>query len=259
LKAHAVILAAGLSERFQGDKNKVFTSFKGQPLIKYLLNTYINSSIFDTISVLVNIQDRPTLEKLIGVNGNFSNVRIFEGGETRHQSEEKALQYLKEEGVESEDLISIHDAARAFIEIELLSELIDTARLYKSSVPALKSQTIVVNNPNTLYKTSYLMNDLVISKGYPETVIIDSNPVVSNQEMFYVMQTPQTFLAKDLFFSYSKASEEGWEGVDTVECILRYTDTKAKIVEGTDLNMKITFLEDLKTIKRIIKDNDIKI
>ena len=70
---------------------------------------------------------------------------------------------------------------------------------------------------------------------------------------------PQTFLAEELFLSYAKAKEEGWQGVDTVECISRYTDTKAKIIEGSELNMKITFRRDLKKIERIIKDNDIKL
>ena len=39
----------------------------------------------------------------------------------------------------------------------------------------------------------------------------------------------------------------------------RYTDTKAKIIEGSELNMKITFRRDLEKIERIIKDNDIKL
>ena len=86
-----------------------------------------------------------------------------------------------------------------------------------------------------------------------------SSLLLQDQGIYYLMQTPQTFLAKDLFSSYSKANDDQWAGVDTVECISKYTNTKAKIVEGTDLNMKITFSEDLKKIKRIIKNNDIKI
>ena len=232
MKVHAVILAAGVSRRFKGNRNKILTSFKDKALIQHLLETYIKSNIFNTILLLVNTRDRIFLEEMFKNKTYPLEVKMIEGGETRHSSEEKALKYLQEEGVDSNDLISIHDAARAFLNIDLLSKLISTAKEYKSSVPAIKPKTIINK---------------------------DSNSLLLDQEMYYFMQTPQTFLAEDLFLSYTKAKEEGLEGIDTVECISRYTDTKAKIIEGSELNMKITFRRDLKKIERIIKDNDIKL
>ncbi len=232
MKVHAVILAAGVSRRFKGNQNKILTSFKDKALIQHLLETYIKSNIFNTILLLVNTRDRIFLEEMFKNKTYPLEVTMIEGGETRHSSEEKALKYLQEEGVDSNDLISIHDAARAFLNIDLLSKLISTAKEYKSSVPAIKPKTIINK---------------------------DSNSLPLDQEMYYFMQTPQTFLAEDLFLSYTKAKEEGWEGIDTVECISRYTDTKAKIIEGSELNMKITFPSDLDNIERIIKANDIKL
>ena len=232
MKVHAVLLAAGSSERFKSKQSKILFNFEGKPLILYSLQTFLNSGLFETITLLVNDHNKEDLLELISNNENLSSIKVIEGGKTRHDSEQIALQYLEEEGVNSDDLVSIHDAARSFINKELLSKLIDCAKQYNSSVPAIKSRTIVSR---------------------------ESKLLAPNQYMYYSMQTPQTFLAKDLFFSYSKANEEGWVGIDTVECISNYTDIKAKIVEGTDLNMKITFLEDLEKIKRIIKDNDFKI
>jgi len=232
LKVHAVLLAAGSSERFKSKQSKILFNFEGKPLIFYPLQTFLNSGLFETITLLVNDYNKEDLLELISSNKSLSSIKVIDGGKTRHDSEQIALQYLEEEGVNSDDLVSIHDAARSFINKELLSKLIDCAKQYNSSVPAIKSRTIVSR---------------------------ESKLLAPNQYMYYSMQTPQTFLAKDLFFSYSKANEEGWVGMDTVECISNYTDIKAKIVEGTDLNMKITFIEDLEKIKKIIKDNDFKI
>lgn len=232
MKVHAVLLAAGLSHRFKSNQSKVLYDFKGKSLILYPLQTFVNSGLFESITLLVNSQNKGDLLKLVSNYDNLSLIKVIDGGETRHASEQIALQHLQEEGINSEDLISIHDAARSFIDKDLLIKLIDCAKQYKSSVPAIKSRTIVNRKDKLL---------------------------VQNQEAYYSMQTPQTFIAKDLFSAYLKAKEEGWEGIDTIECISKYTDTKAKIVEGKDLNMKITFLEDLKIIKSIIEDNDIKI
>ena len=232
MKVHAVLLAAGSSERFKSKQSKILFNFEGKPLIFYPIQTFLNSGLFETITLLVNDYNKEDLLELISSNRSLSSIKVIDGGKTRHDSEQIALQYLEEEGVNSDDLVSIHDAARSFINKELLSKLIDCAKQYNSSVPAIKSRTIVSR---------------------------ESKLLAPNQYMYYSMQTPQTFLAKDLFFSYSKANEEGWVGMDTVECISNYTDIKAKIVEGTDLNMKITFIEDLEKIKKIIKDNDFKI
>lgn len=232
MKVHAVLLAAGSSERFKSKQSKILFNFEGKPLIFYPLQTFLNSGLFETITLLVNDYNKEDLLELISSNESLSSIKVIEGGKTRHDSEQIALQYLEEEGLNSDDLVSIHDAARSFINKELLFKLIDCAKQYNSSVPAIKSRTIVSR---------------------------ESKLLAPNQYMYYSMQTPQTFLAKDLFFSYSKANEEGWVGIDTVECISNYTDIKAKIVEGTDLNMKITFIEDLEKIKKIIKDNDFKI
>lgn len=233
MKVHAVILAAGLSVRFESDCSKVLARLKDKPIILYLLETFIKSEIFETITLLVSNKDKTIVQDILNKNNNLGVVEVVEGGETRHHSEEIALDYLKhKEKIDQKDLISIHDAARPFVEKELLVELIDTAKEYKSSAPALKSK-------------------IIFDK--------DSNSLAQNQDTYYLMQTPQTFLAQDLFFSYSKAKEDGWVATDTVECISKYTDIKAKIIEGTDLNMKITFLKDLEMIERIIEENDINI
>jgi len=232
LRVHAILLAAGLSNRFEDDQSKILFSYQGKPLLNYPLKTFVESSLFDTITLVANHKDMKLLYEYIQNSEKFFFIKVIEGGKTRHHSEEKALKYLKGQGIDGEDLISIHDVARPFIDQNKLKELIDCAKKHTSSVPAIKSRLIIVSSTTSL---------------------------VSHQESYYRMQTPQTFLARELFYSYEKANIEKWNGVDTVECISKYTDTKAKIVKSSDLNMKVTYIEDLETIKRIIEKNDAKV
>ena len=113
-----------------------------------------------------------------------------------------------------------------------MKELIDCAKEYSSSAPAVKSRLIIDSNTASL---------------------------VLDQGSYYRMQTPQTFQAGELFYSYKKANIDSWNGVDTVECISKYTDRKVRIIKSSNLNMKITYVEDLETIKKIIEENDVKV
>ena len=95
MKVHAVILAAGVSSRFEGNKNKILSTYKEKALIQYLLETYTRSNIFNTILLLVNTKEKIFLEEIITKNTALIDVVILEGGETRHGSEEKALDYIE--------------------------------------------------------------------------------------------------------------------------------------------------------------------
>ena len=232
MKVHAILLAAGLSNRFKDDQSKIFFNYRGKPLLDYPLRTFVESRLFNTITLVVNKKDMTALVKYIQNDERLSFIEIIEGGKTRHHSEENALNFLRGQDIDEGDLISIHDTARPFIKGDKLKELIDCAKEYSSSAPAVKSRLIIDSNTASL---------------------------VLDQGSYYRMQTPQTFQAGELFYSYKKANIDSWNGVDTVECISKYTDRKVRIIKSSNLNMKITYIEDLETVKKIIEENDVKV
>ena len=77
MKVHLILLAAGLSKRFKSKQNKILVDFNGKPLILYLLQTLINSGMFETITLTINNQDKEALLKLISDNDSFSFYHNF--------------------------------------------------------------------------------------------------------------------------------------------------------------------------------------
>ena len=96
MKVHAILLAAGSSQRFKSKKSKILFDFEDKPLILYLLQTFVNSDLFETITLLVNNQNKRDLLELIKNYDSFSLIKVLEGGNTRHDSEKIGLQHLEQ-------------------------------------------------------------------------------------------------------------------------------------------------------------------
>ena len=225
MKVHGILLAAGTGKRFQKDINKAFYQYRERPLLYFSLNTFASSNLFSTITVIANKKDLEEVTNIVRSDDSFLSIKVIEGGNSRHESEQLALKYLNQKRIKEEDLISIHDPARPFLEMEVLKQLIGCAKSFGSSVPIIKAGPIVEKK-----------------KGKR----------IPHQEGIHHVQTPQTFQAKDLYKAYRKAKEDGWEGVDTVDCISRYTKVKARVVNSSRLNMKITYLEDIEILDELI-------
>jgi 2-C-methyl-D-erythritol 4-phosphate cytidylyltransferase len=125
--------------------------------------------------------------------------------------------------VQENDLIVIHDAARAFLSTDLLNRLILHAQEFGSASPYISSG-LLINDGNE-----------IIEKGIVE------------------IQTPQIFDFKNLMKSYKEASLDGFNSVDTTECISKYTKIIPQVIEGETLNKKITYKQDLDELKEILE------
>lgn len=134
-----------------------------------------------------------------------------------------ALKYLELQSVQENDLIVIHDAARAFLSTDLLNRLILHAQEFGSASPYISSG-LLTNEENE-----------IIEEGIVE------------------IQTPQIFDFKNLMKSYKEASLDGFNSVDTTECISKYTKIIPQVIEGETLNKKITYKQDLDELKEILE------
>ena len=219
MKVHGILLAAGKSLRFE--ENKLFSIVNDSPVIKYPVETFTNSSQLETITITINSENQKEIEKLFPAE-TLEKVTFIEGGNSRNESEFIALEYLEEKSIDDNDLIVIHDAARAFLSSELLERLILHALEFGSAAP-------------------YLYSGL----------LIDDNEVRVNQEIIEI-QTPQIFDFKNLLYAYRKANIEGYESVDTTECISKYTEVIPQVVEGEILNKKITYKNDIYELQEML-------
>jgi len=193
LKVHGILLAAGKSLRFE--ENKLFSIVNDSPVIKYPVETFTNSPQLETITITINSENQKEIEKLFPAE-TLEKVTFIEGGNSRNESEFIALEYLEEKSIDDNDLIVIHDAARAFLSSELLERLILHALEFGSAAPYLYSG--------------------------------------------------------NLLYAYRKANIEGYESVDTTECISKYTEVIPQVVEGEILNKKITYKNDIYELQEML-------
>ena len=220
MKVHGILLAAGKSIRFKD--NKLFSIVNDFPIIKYPIETFTNSSLIDTLTITTDTKNKKKIEDIFS-DRISEKITFIEGGSSRNESEFNALKYLELQSVQENDLIVIHDAARAFLSTDLLNRLILHAQEFGSASPYISSG-LLINDGNE-----------IIEKGIVE------------------IQTPQIFDFKNLMKSYNEASLDGFNSVDTTECISKYTNVLPQVIEGETLNKKITYKQDLDELKEILE------
>ena len=221
MKVHGVLLSAGESDRFKGDK--LFTEVKNKPLILYPIETFLNSGVIDTLVIVCNKKNKKKIKKLfLNIETNIE-IDFIIGGKSRQESELKALEKLKKKNVDEEDFIVIHDSARAFLPSKLLLNLIEHAKQNQSAAPYVRT--------------------LLFSKDLSQYI----------NENIVEIQTPQIFNFKTLRKAYIKTSDSNFNSVDTTERVSQETGLEASLIEGSNLNKKITFKEDLDKIQVLLK------
>ena len=104
MKVFGILLAAGLSERFESDK--LFALYKDKELIRYPIETFLNCDDIDSIVIVCN---ETNIEKTKEILNSYAIDKKFEfilGGKTRQESEIFALNTLKLMDVNNNDLVA---------------------------------------------------------------------------------------------------------------------------------------------------------
>jgi len=220
LKTYGVILAAGESTRFDAEVSKLFYKVNGKELVLYPVETFVESNEIDEVLVVSSKSNKEAFEELLS---EHQNVSIILGGDSRQESEYCALQHLQNKATDN-CLVAIHDAARSFISSELLTSLINTAKVCGSAAPYLDDSKYYDKENNGLTKRK----------------IVD-------------IQTPQVYKYKELYECYSFLSKNNITGmVDTTESMFNFNKFETHVIRGEEKNLKITYNNDLEIIQKEI-------
>ena len=174
----SIVLAAGSGTRFGHSMNKVWLQLNGKHIIsRSLENSRANFSNVRSILV-INPDDEEFAREALTKDGALANTEIVHGGATRHESEYKALQYLKgdiEAGLI--DLVLIHDGARPLATPELFVAIAAGAQTHGGAIP---------------------------------TIALDPREMdAARDETVARVQTPQGFRSQQLLQAYEKAAVTG--------------------------------------------------
>jgi 2-C-methyl-D-erythritol 4-phosphate cytidylyltransferase len=228
----AVILCAGQGTRMRADRNKVLLPLLGKPLIAHTLAAFERATSVDEILLVAHPDEVAYFAgEVIPVAGANKVSGVIAGGATRHQSEQCALDALRERITISEiALVMIHDGARPLVTPAEIDQLTESAREGAGAI---------------------LVMPIAATETLLETRADGAVTLVSAPEELARAQTPQGFDARLLLAAYDQARVDGFEGTDTASSLERLGHT-IRAIYGDDENIKVTTPDDLLRAETIL-------
>lgn len=220
----AIIPAGGKGLRSGLATPKQYLKVNSKEIIVYTLQAFQKNKHINKIIIAAEPEYFNLLIKLVN-KFKLSKVKlIVEGGSTRQQSVYNAV---LSSGAEDNDLLVVHDAARALIPNDVLTNAIVSAKKNGNALVCIKAK-------DTLIKGKKFVDEYL------------------NRDEVYYVQTPQIFKYKDLQRALGKAHSEKFVGTDE-SMLVKRTGKKVNIVEGSVFNFKITTKEDVEMFRRLVK------
>jgi len=187
---------------------------------------------FEECIIAARKEEFPLVEKTYATESLPFEVRLVEGGQTRQQSVQNAVQTVRSEWV------MIHDAARPLLSEELMVSVCQAARHHGSAIAAMQATDTVK------YATADEVQPFIKST-------FERNRV-------WLAQTPQVF-PRQLFGEALKSAQAAqFEGTDCASLMERLGQ-KVALVPGELNNFKITYAQDLARAEEILKSQASKI
>jgi len=227
MKIIAIIPAGGKGKRSGSAVPKQYLKFNGKELIVYTLQVFQNNDLIDEIIIPAEPAYFDLLEKIKKDYELTKLTKIVEGGDERQDSVYNALNEIK---ADDEDLIVVHDAARALLPSEVLTNSILAAKQKGNAVVCIKAKDTLVKGNNTI------------------------SDYVNRNDVYYV-QTPQIFKAKDLKRAMQNAYKNNFIGTDE-SMLVKKIGIEVNIVEGSVMNFKLTTNEDVEMFERLVADKN---
>ncbi|MEO5355719.1 MAG: 2-C-methyl-D-erythritol 4-phosphate cytidylyltransferase [Nitrospirae bacterium YQR-1] len=213
----AVIPGAGQGSRFNSEKNKIFHTICGKPVVACVLEVFQNLDIIDEIIPVLRDCDLRDCDLIVEKYGITKVRRVAPGGRIRQQSVLNALRLIEDKSAR----IVVHDGARPFV----------TAELVLNCINSLHGCDAVVAGVNIKDTVKEVKDGLYVER------------TLKRQELMAV-QTPQVFRHETIYRAYERAAADNLEFTDDTSAIEHYGG-RVKIVPSFYGNIKITTKEDM--------------
>ncbi len=214
-----VLLGAGNSKRFESNKIKQNILINKKSVLDY--SRLFFKKYFSKSNIFIVVNKNVVLDKL------KSNEKIIYGSSSRLKSLNAALENIFQNNFQTKYTL-MHDVARPILNID------DVKRLVKSMDSGIDASTL----------------------GYPLTNAlkeVKKNKICSNlfRSNLWSTFTPQIFKTNKLYQSIVKVINDGYDIDDDIEALM-INNFKCSIVRSSPDNIKITYLEDIEVIKRLL-------
>ncbi len=225
-KVFVVVPAAGAGTRLGGAIKKQFLVLRDRPILVHTLQRFEHCPDVDEIAVAVPEQSIVEMETLLSHYRLHKVSKITVGGEKRQDSVYNVLKRLP---LRPSDIVLVHDGVRPFVESKRISHLVRACKEHGAAVLAVQPKDTIRRSAGGEF--------------FDQT--LDRNAL-------WLVQTPQAFKAALLLKAFDKAKKEKFYSTDEA-ALLEHMGVKARIVEGSYDNIKITTQEDLELGKLILE------
>jgi 2-C-methyl-D-erythritol 4-phosphate cytidylyltransferase len=212
----AILVAGGSATRF--GKSKQFELIGDLPMYQYVARTFSRIEAVRTIVLVGRAEDIPAMEAEMRELSLPIECKIVSGGETRQESVANGLDAIR--GLTDIEIVLVHDVARALVDEAIIISVIAAIREHGSAIPGIE----VVD---TLKR--------VVDGEIIETV---------SRENLWRAQTPQGARIELMLKAFDEARKTKFQATDEAQLLERIGE-HPRIVQGSDLNFKITYQSDL--------------
>lgn len=220
----ALILASGNGARMGLKHPKQFEYINGRPMMFLSVETFQNNRFIDQIVLVTNKEYISQVTKWC-VEYKYSKVvKVVAGGQTRRESVENGLNAIS---AKEDDLILIHDSARALVSDEIITRNIEAGQKYDAIA--------------TIWPT----NDTI--------AVVENDQIINvpDRSKMFSGQTPQTFK----FGLIKQAHDNCPKDLEITEDsrLVLMMGCPVHCVLGSNKNFKVTTPEDLELLKILVK------
>jgi 2-C-methyl-D-erythritol 4-phosphate cytidylyltransferase len=213
-----LLLAAGRSQRFGGEKPKIWLDCAGRSLVHRSVARLAVVQEDREIILVVHPEDRAThLAPVLPLLREAGVDTVVDGGATRQESMRNAVAASDPKA----PLILVHDAARPFPPV-------DAVRAAVESAARVGAACLAIPAPDTLKLVG------------ADRMIVQT----VDRSGIWQAQTPQVARRELLLRALEAARRDGFEGTDDMS-LLERIGTRVAVVPGSRANLKVTTPEDL--------------
>ena len=219
MKKIAILTAAGVGSRTGQDIPKQFLHIENKPLIIYTMEAFQNHPSIDEI-IVVCLDGWHDILKAYAKQFNITKLKsVVSGGDTGQESIKNGIMEASKR-YSDDSIIIVHDGNRGLVSNEVISDAISTYNQYGNAVAVI---------PCT-------------KKEIP-------------REKLYRTQTPHVWQLKKMIWAHKEAEKRGIRNMTATCSLMKELGEVIHFSKGSEINMKITTVEDIDLFKAILHSN----
>lgn len=241
----AVILAGGTGSRMGSSVPKQFLPLGGRTVIEFAIDAFDQHPAIDEVAVVVHPDWRKRMEEIVALRRWRKLTRVIDGGSERYMSSLNAIMAYIDEPDDTNLLL--HDAARPLVSAKVVDRVVAALRHHEAV-------GVAVPSTDTVWEVHPDMNE-ELSIENEEFIMPRFVARIPERRLMWRAQTPQAFRLPLIRDAYQRALQDPqFRATDDCGVVRRYMPgTKVAVVEGEEMNMKLTHPDDVSVIEKYIE------